>query len=218
MKKVSMSGSPRENVGKKDAKKNRREGKVPCVLYGGKEQVHFTVSDKEFSKIIFTPEVYIINLNINGNEYQAILQDVQYHPVTDVVLHADFLQVIKGKPVIIGVPVTLTGNAPGVIKGGKLRKKLRKLVVKGQVEDLPEEIQISVSKLDLNDSVKVRDLSFANLELMDHPNAEIVGVKTARGAGMEEPEEEEGEEAEGAEGTPDEGEGSTEEKTEGGEE
>lgn len=213
-----MSGSPRENVGKKDAKKNRREGKVPCVLYGGKEQVHFTVSDKEFSKIIFTPEVYIINLNINGNEYQAILQDVQYHPVTDVVLHADFLQVIKGKPVIIGVPVTLTGNAPGVIKGGKLRKKLRKLVVKGQVEDLPEEIQISVSKLDLNDSVKVRDLSFANLELMDHPNAEIVGVKTARGAGMEEPEEEEGEEVEGAEGTPDEGEGSTEEKTEGGEE
>ncbi len=220
-----MSGSPRENVGKKDAKKNRREGKIPCVLYGGKEQVHFTIPDKEFSKIIFTPEVYILNLNINGTEYQAILQDVQYHPVTDAVLHADFLEVIPGKPVIIGVPVVLTGNAPGVIKGGKLRKKLRKLIVKGLVDDLPEKIEISISKLDLNDNVKVKDLSFANLELMDHPNSEIVGVKTSRGAGMDEPEEEEeaegaeGEEgAEGApaEGTAAEGEDKTSEKTEGG--
>lgn len=219
-----MSGSPRENVGKKDAKKNRREGKIPCVLYGGKEQVHFTIPDREFSKIIFTPEVYILKLDVNGTEYQAILQDVQYHPVTDVVLHADFLELIPGKPVIIGVPVVLTGSAPGVIKGGKLRKKLRKLIVKGLVDDLPEKIEISVSKLDLNDNVKVKDLSFANLELMDHPNSEIVGVKTSRGAGMDEPEEEEeaegaeGEEgAEGAEGVAAEGEGTASEKSEGGE-
>jgi large subunit ribosomal protein L25 len=218
MKTVSMSGSPRENVGKKDAKKNRREGKVPCVLYGGKEQVHFTLPEKEFSKIIFTPEVYILKITIDGTEYQAMLQDVQYHPVTDVTLHADFLQLLPGKPVVIGIPIKLTGNAPGVIKGGRLVSKLRKLVVKGLVEDLPEVIEISISKLDLNDSVKVRDLSLANLELMDNSNSEIVGVKTARGAGMgdETEEEEEVEGAEGEEGSTTDGEGSKEESSEGG--
>ncbi len=221
MKTVSLSGSPRENVGKKDAKKHRREGKIPCVLYGGKEQVHFAIPEKEFSKVIFTPEVYILNIAINGTEYQCILQDVQYHPVSDVILHADFLQVIPGKPVVIGIPVKLTGNAPGVIKGGKLRIKLRKLLVKGLVENLPDVIEISISKLDLNDNVKVRDLNLPNLELMNQPNSEIVGVKTARGAGMDEPgEEEEGEEgapAEGEEGDTSEGETPAGEKAEGGE-
>ena len=113
MKTVSMSGSLRENVGKKDAKAHRREGKIPCVLYGGKDQIHFTLDDKEFSKIIFTPEVYIINLKVDGKEHTAILQDVQYHPVTDRVLHADFLQVLDGKPVVIGIPIKLEGAAPG---------------------------------------------------------------------------------------------------------
>lgn len=213
-----MSGSLRENVGKKDAKKARREGRVPCVLYGGKEQVHFTIDEKEFSRIIFTPEVFILELDINGKSHKAILQDVQYHPVTDVILHADLLEVIEGKPVIIGIPIQFTGNAPGVLKGGKLRKKLRKVIVKGLVEDLPEYIEISISDLDLNDSVKVKDVTFANLEFMESPNSEIVGVKTARGAGMgDEPEEEEAEGAEGAEETAGEGEDSSDEKSEGGE-
>ncbi len=216
MKTVSMSGSLRENVGKKDAKKHRREGKIPCVLYGGEKQIHFTVEDKDFEKIIFTPEVYIINLNIDGKDITAILQDVQYHPVTDSVLHADFLEVLKGKPVTIGVPVKLEGTAPGVIKGGKLRKKMRKLIVRGLVDDLPEFIMLSISKLDLNDNIKVRDVSIPKLELLDNPAGEIVGVKTGRGAGMDEPEEEEeegeegaeeGAEGEGGEGAPAEGEG-----------
>ncbi len=211
-----MSGSLRENVGKKDAKKHRREGKIPCVLYGGEKQIHFTVEDKDFEKIIFTPEVYIINLNIDGKDITAILQDVQYHPVTDSVLHADFLEVLKGKPVTIGVPVKLEGTAPGVIKGGKLRKKMRKLIVRGLVDDLPEFIMLSISKLDLNDNIKVRDVSIPKLELLDNPAGEIVGVKTGRGAGMDEPEEEEeegeegaeeGAEGEGGEGAPAEGEG-----------
>ncbi|MCB2219916.1 MAG: 50S ribosomal protein L25/general stress protein Ctc [Bacteroidetes bacterium] len=214
MKTVSMSGSLRENVGKKDAKKHRREGKIPCVLYGGEKQVHFVIDDMDFSKIIFTPEVFIINLKIDDKDYTAILQDVQYHPVTDRVLHADFLQVLEGKPVIIGVPVKFEGTAPGIIKGGKLRKKMRKLVVKGLVDDLPDYITLSINKLDLNDNIKVKDVSYPKLELLDNPNGEIVGVKTGRGAGMDEPEEEEeeGEEgaeegAEGEEGAPAEGEG-----------
>jgi large subunit ribosomal protein L25 len=214
MKSVSMSGSLRENVGKKDAKKHRKEGKIPCVLYGGEEQIHFTLDNMDFSKIIFTPEVFIINLKIDKKDYTAILQDVQYHPVTDRVLHADFLQVMEGKPVIIGVPVKLEGTAPGIIKGGKLRKKMRKLVVKGLVDDLPEYITLSIDKLDLNDNIKVKDVSIPKLELLDNPNGEIVGVKTGRGAGMGEPEEEEEEGVEGAEegaegeeGAPAEGEG-----------
>jgi large subunit ribosomal protein L25 len=219
MKTVSMSGSLRENVGKKDAKKARREGKIPCVLYGGKEQVHFTLGEKEFSKIIFTPEVFVLNISINGTSYKAILQDVQYHPVTDVILHVDLLQVIDGKPVIIGVPVIFTGTAPGILKGGRLRKRLNKLLVKGLVDDLPEHIEISISDLDLNDSIKVKDITFANLEFMESPGTEIVGVKTARGAGMgDEPEEEEEEGVEAAEGEETTGEGeesSTEKSAEG---
>ena len=187
MKTVSMSGALRAHVGKKDAKKNRKEGKVPCVLYGGKEQVHFTIDDSDFKQIIFTPEVYILKINIDGTEYTAVLQDIQYHPVTDRILHADFLEVIKGKPVVIGVPLKFTGNAPGVIKGGKLRKKIRKLTVKGMVEDLPDFIEISISKLDLNDNVKVKDITYPNLEFLDTPTSEIVGVKTGRGAGMDMP-------------------------------
>jgi large subunit ribosomal protein L25 len=180
MKSVSMSGSLRGNVGKKDAKKQRREEKVPCVLYGGKEQIHFTVDVADFKKIIFTPEVYLIKLNINGNEFDAILQDVQYHPVTDSVLHADFLQVIPGKPVVIGIPLEFEGVAPGVLKGGRLVKKVRKLKVKGLIEEMPDKIKISISKLDIGDSTRVKDVIFGNLEFLDTPNAEIVGVKTAR--------------------------------------
>merc|ERR1711991_623833 len=151
----SLSGSPRENVGKKDAKKNRKLGKVPCVLYGGKEQTHFIAEEKDFKNIIFTPEVFIINLNIDGKEVQAVLQDIQYHPVTDRILHVDFLEVIPGKPVTVAIPVAIEGNAPGVMKGGKLRIKIRKMGVSALAENLPDQIVIDISKLDIGNGVKV---------------------------------------------------------------
>ena len=113
MKKVSMSGSLRENVGKKDAKKHRREGNIPCVIYGGEKQIHFVTNEIKFDKVIFTPEVYLITIEIDGKEYLTILQDVQYHPVTDKVLHADFLELADGKTISIGIPVRLTGSAAG---------------------------------------------------------------------------------------------------------
>ena len=196
MKTVSMSGAPRAHVGKKDAKKHRREGNVPCVMYGGKEQIHFTMPEIDFKDIIFTPEVYIIELTIGDKTYNSILKDVQYHPVTDTILHADFLEVIDGKPIVIGVPVKFTGNAPGVVLGGKLRKKIRKLTVKGLVKDLPDFIEIDISHLGLNDNIKVRDVSYPNLELLDTSSAEIIGVKTGRGAGMDIPLDEDLEEGE----------------------
>ena len=180
MKTVSLSGSPRENVGKKDAKKSRREGKVPCVLYGGKEQFHFVVEEKPLKKIIFTPEVYIVSLDINGEVYDTILQDVQYHPVTDNFLHVDFLEIIPEKPVIISIPVRTEGTPEGVLKGGKFISKMRKLKIRALVKDLPDFVLINTSKLDIGDSVKVMDVKLDNVTFLDSPNSVIVGVRTAR--------------------------------------
>jgi large subunit ribosomal protein L25 len=193
MKTVSLSGSLRENVGKKDAKKHRREGNVPCVLYGGKEQVHFVVNDFEFGKIIFTPEVYLVKLEIEGNSTNAILQEVQYHPVTDKVLHADFLVVADDKPITVSLPIKTTGVSPGVLAGGKLVKKMRKLAVKGLVNYIPEVITIDISKMGVPSSIKVKDISIENLTLLDVPSSVVLSVKTARGAVAEEGAEEEGE-------------------------
>ncbi len=200
MKKVSMSGSLRENVGKKDAKKNRKEGKVPCVLYGGKEQIHFQMEEKAFKKIVFTPEVFILNISIEGKEYTAMMQDIQYHPVSDAILHADFLEVLPGKLISIGVPVTLTGTSIGVLAGGKLIQKLRKVRVKGLIDDLPEDLTVDITEIGIGGSFKMKDLELENLELLDPPNSVIVRVKTARVVEEIEEEEEEGVEGEAAEG------------------
>jgi len=204
MKTVSLSGALRAHVGKKDAKKQRREGLIPSVLYGGKEQVHFTLKTRDFEHLIFTPEVYLINLNIDGKEYQAILQDVQYHPVTDKVLHADFLEIIPGKPITVRLPLHFVGNVPGVIAGGRLVKKLRKILVKGLVDDMPDFIEIDMSHLNIGDNITVKQLQVEKLTFLENPNSVIVGVKTARGTALDLEEEEEGEGAEegeeGAEG------------------
>ena len=219
MKTVSLSGSLRENVGKKDAKKNRREGKVPCVLYGGKEQIHFQMDEKAFTKIVFTPEVYILKISIDGKEHDAILQDIQYHPVTDVILHADFLEINLENPISIGLPIKLTGSSIGVLRGGKLIQKLRRIRVKGLVEDLLEFLEIDITDLDIGDSTKIRDLKLDKLALLDPANSVIVRVRTARVIEEEVEEEEEGEE--GAEATAEGGEAPAEggeEKKEGGEE
>ncbi len=180
MKTVSISGSPRENVGKKDAKMNRRLGKVPCVLYGGKEQIHFTADEKSFKNVIFTPHVYIIKINIDGKEFEAILQDVQYHPVSDKILHVDFLEVMEGKPVVISVPATLEGSSIGILQGGRLIYKLRKLKIKALVEHLPDDIIIDISKLKIGDSIRVDDVKRDNIELLDPPASIIVGVRVTR--------------------------------------
>jgi large subunit ribosomal protein L25 len=199
MKTVSLSGSLRENVGKKDAIKHRKEGNVPCVMYGGKEQIHFVASDKAFRKLIFTPEVYIFNLDIAGKTYNTIIQEVQYHPVTDNILHIDFLEILPEKPVTIGVPVKISGTAPGVLKGGKLILKTRKLKISALMQNLPDEIPVSIDPLDIGDSVRVKDLVMENVNFHDNPNTIIIGVRTARVL-VEETPVTEGAVAEGAEG------------------
>ena len=180
MKTVSLSGSLRENVGKKDAKKHRREFKVPCVMYGGKEQIHFVAEEKVLMKVMHTPIAYIFNLNVGGQEYSTIVQDVQYHPVTDRMLHVDFMQILPEKQVTIGVPIKVTGTAPGVLRGGRLIKKMRKLVIKALVQDLPDDLTVSIDGLEIGDSVKVSDMKFENVTFLDPASSVIVGVRTAR--------------------------------------
>ena len=186
MKTVSLSGSLRENVGKKDAKKQRKEGRVPCVIYGGKEQKHFSLDQKDFKKIIFTPEIFIIKIELDGKTFETILQDIQYHPVTDIVLHADFLELVPGKAVTLAIPVQLEGTAPGVIKGGRLQLKLRKLRMKGLVEDMPEHVVLDISGLDIGNAIKVKEVPGEKLQFLDPANAVVVSVKSARGVSEEE--------------------------------
>jgi large subunit ribosomal protein L25 len=181
MKTVSMSGSPRENVGKKDAKKNRREGKVPCVLYGGKDQIHFLANEKDFKDIIFTPEVCFIDLTIDGKQYKATLQDVQYHPVSDNILHVDFLEITDGKPIVMYVPIKVTGTSPGVLRGGKLVTKMRKLKVKGLSDVLPDDVKIDINNLEIGDFVKVNNLNITGVEFLDVPSSVVVTIKATRG-------------------------------------
>ncbi len=198
MKQVSLSGSPRENVGKKDAKKHRREGNVPCVLYGGKEQIHFIIPEPDLKKVIFTPDTFIINLNVDGKEYHAILQDIQYHPVSDIILHIDFLQIFDEKPVIVSVPLRFSGTAQGILKGGRMVRKYRKVRIKGLIKDLPDEIMVDISDLDIGDSIKISALERDNLEFLDVPTSIVAGVKTQRVVVEEEEEEAEAEGGEGA--------------------
>ena len=185
MKSVSVSGSPRENVGKKDAKKCRVEGTVPCVLYGGKDQLHFVTGEKSFEPILFSPGSYIIKLTIGGKVYDTILQDVQYHPISDKILHADFLELTPGKPVIIAIPVKLQGTSAGVLKGGKIFTKLRKLKVRAMHENLPDEIIVIVDDLDIGGVIKVSEMQLENVEFLDVKSTVIVMVKSTRAAATE---------------------------------
>lgn len=192
-----MSGSLRENVGKKDAKAQRKAGNVVCVLYGGEEQVSFTLPEKKFDKIIFTPEVYVIDLEIGDKKYIALLKEVQYHPVSDRVLHADFLQVTEEKEISVSIPIKLTGTSIGVLNGGRLTLSMRKINLKGLINNIPENVALDISPLKIGDSIQIKAITLEGITLLDNPSNVIVNVKTARGAADDE-EDEEGEE--GAEG------------------
>ena len=180
MKAVFMSGSSRSNVGKKDAKALRVEGLVPCVLYGGDSQIHFSVNATQFKPLLFTPDVHTVDLEIDGKSYKAVLQDIQYHNMKDNVLHADFLQLHESKPVIIQIPVRTSGNSAGVRAGGKLVTKLRKLKVRALLSDLPDFITIDITPLEIGMGVKVREVNVPGLTLLDAQNVDVVAVTATR--------------------------------------
>ncbi|HKL34062.1 MAG TPA: 50S ribosomal protein L25/general stress protein Ctc [Tangfeifania sp.] len=202
MKSVSVKGTKREALGKKGAKRLREQGDVPAVIYGHEELMHISVPFSELRKLIYTPNVYLIDLDIDGEVHKAIIQDLQWHPVEEQVLHIDFVKVEDDKPVKISVPIVLTGRAKGIKAGGKLKTNMRKLKVKALSEFLPDSIEIDITKLGIGDSYKVSELERANIEFLDNKSNLIVGVISSRAAaaGMLLPEDEEEEEAEGEEG------------------
>lgn len=199
MKTVTLSGSPRENVGKQDAADLRRNERIPAVLYGGEKQIHFSISENDAKKLIFTPNVYIVELEIKGEKVKAIVQESQLHPVTDRILHIDFLQILDNKPFKIKIPVRLEGFSRGVQNGGRLRQNFRKLKVLGLEKDMPEAVVIDITSLRIGHKRRVSDLSIPGIKFLDPLNAVVVGVQTARTA-IADDEEDELEELEGAEG------------------
>lgn len=189
MREFSINGSARAIVGKKATKEVRKNGLVPCVMYGEKRDenglpvaTHFVVNEKEINKIYFTPHVYLVNINIDGVEHKAIVKEVQCHPVKDNVLHVDFYEVVANRPIVVGVPIAPKGLAEGVRAGGKLMAMIRKINVKATYDLIPEKLDIDVTSLGLGKSIKVGDLSFEGLELVTPKEVIVCTVKMTRAA------------------------------------
>lgn len=182
MKTVEIIGYKRANLGKSEARKLREEGNVPCVLYGGGEQVHFYSPMILFRELVYTNEAHFVHLNIEGEEYQAILQEVQFHPVSEIILHADFLRISEDRKIKMNIPTRLIGQAPGVMKGGTLVRKRASLKAYAFPKDMPDHIDIDVSTLDFHHAVKVADLKIPGVELLDPEQATIATVEVPRSA------------------------------------
>ncbi len=196
---VSLSGSLRENVGKKDAKALRREDKVPCVMYGKGEQVTFAVPQNEFQRILFNPAPCFVEIDLNGQKRRAMMKDIQFHPVTEIVYHADFYELSDDKPIVMSIPVHTTGTSVGVMKGGKLAYKQKRLNVKALPANMPSEGLLDITKLDIAQRIKVQDIATENYEILNPKSSEVVVVNSTPAASMDTAAAAEGEAAPAAE-------------------
>lgn len=210
MKTIAIEGSLRENLGSSSAKQLRKEGQVPCVIYGGAENIHFSTKEKSFKQLLYTPEVFSAEVDVDGKKYTCVMRQAQYHPVSDQVEHVDFLELIPDKEVNIEVPVVLTGNALGVRNGGRLKVNLRRLRVKALPAGLPGQIEIDITKLKIGDTVRVEDVPVDGFVIDHEDTRAICLIQTARNVVEEVEEDEEGEEGATAEAGA-EGEAATEE-------
>ena len=195
MKTLAISVQERENVGKKNTRALRNQGNVPCVLYGGEKQVTFYAHENDFRKLVYTRDTFLVKLNINGKETRAVMQDIQFHPVTDKILHIDFLEVFDDKPVTVSLPVILEGVAKGVKNGGNLLFRRPKIITKGLVSNLPDAIKLNIEDLSIGMFLYIRDINIQGCEFLAPPNSVVVGVKTARTAIEEVVEEDDSEES-----------------------
>lgn len=190
MKEINLTGQLRSDLGKKASKSLRKEGLIPCNMYGiatndGKPSAFsFTVPMTELRKLIYTPHIYLVNLTVDGKLHTAILKEIQFHPVTDAVLHVDFLEVNEEKPITIGLPVKLVGLAQGIRDGGRMSLSLRKLNVKAPYKSLPEHLDVDVTALTIGKSIKVGQLSYEGLELVTGKDVVVCSIKMTRAASM----------------------------------
>ncbi|HIY75275.1 MAG TPA: 50S ribosomal protein L25/general stress protein Ctc [Candidatus Sphingobacterium stercorigallinarum] len=180
MKSIAISGSVRQNVGKRDARELRYEGNVPAVLYGGKEQTHLAVSAADLKPILYTSEVTFIELDVNGKKTRAIIQEAQFHPLTDQITHVDFLELFDDKEVTVNIPIKLVGVSPGVKMGGKLVQKLRNLRVKALPNNLPQEIEVPMEGLDVGKSYRVSQVELTDGKVLNNADDTIVSVTMSR--------------------------------------
>ena len=187
MKEFSVSGKKRATTGKKAAKELRKEGLVPCNLYGDKrgennlpEAVAFAIPATQLRKVVYSPDVYVVNLTIDGEAHKAVMKELQFHPTTDALLHIDFYEVNETKPITIGIPVKLTGHAQGVRDGGRLSQAVRQLNVTAPYKQIPEMLEIDVTNLALGKAIKVADLSFEGLEIATPAQVVVCSVKATR--------------------------------------
>lgn len=185
MKSIEIKGTARQELGKKNSKELRAQDLVPCVIYGGEAPVHFYAHENEFRKIVYTPKVFQIDLEIDGKKYNAFMQDLQFDPVSDKLIHIDFLQVRENVKVKIDLPVRLDGYAKGIQQGGRLKSNLRTLSVKGYPKNFPDEIAIDVTEMGLGESIRVGDIKVDGYEILNQksvPVATVVVTRAARAA------------------------------------
>lgn len=180
MKTFELKGTNRTAVGKKEVKALRATGMIPCVIYGAGENKNFQVKTEDVRKLIYSPDIFIIDLDLDGKYCKAILKEIQFHPVSDKILHIDFLQVVEDKPIVMNVPVKVQGLAEGVRLGGKLSQEMRSLKVSGLYNNIPEFLTVNVENLGLGKTIQVRDLSFDNLEILSGKVNVVVAVKATR--------------------------------------
>ena len=214
MKSITINGSKRESVGKKATKALRNAGQVPCVLYGGDQPVHFSAEELAFSKLVYTPNAHTVVIALGDTSYNAVLQDIQFHPVTENILHIDFYQLFDNKEIAMDIPVVLTGNSIGVRAGGVLRRNRRKLRIKALPTNLPDFIEVDISKLRIGNKVYVSQLPSEDYKFLHSDNTVVCQVKQSR-VSVEELEDDEDEEegTEGTEGTEASAEGAAESTT-----
>ena len=182
MKKAQLSGSVRANVGKKDAALTRNSGLVPCVVYGSGEQTHFSVKTIDIERIVYSPDVYQVELDIEGKKVNGVIRELQQHPITGKIQHVDFLQLEVNRPVRVELPVRIVGSAKGVMSGGKLMQAYRRLRVIGLPADLPESITLNVSSLKIGKSIRVGNINIPGVTILDPHASVVVSVRMARGA------------------------------------
>lgn len=182
MKTASLSGSQRESVGKKDAKVLRKEGRVPAVLYGGEVEKHLHVDDVQIEKLVYNPDVFRIELDVDGTVYPCIIREVQYHPVTDKIVHLDLLELVDNKEIWIDIPVRTTGNSIGIMNGGRLAVNHRRLRLRGLPNAIPDAVTVDITKLDIGDVVRVRQIPAEGFSILQADSDVVVGIKRTRAA------------------------------------